>query len=75
MECEVGHTTNGSASDPVSFEVERLASGVLGLVSRCMPAECGSAQDVNHSPLFGETVAYTCHRGHSVDFTEKPISV
>ena len=43
-----------------------------------MPAECGSAQDVNHSTdsgedrtiVFGETVAYTCNRGYSVDFVK-----
>ena len=79
IECEAGYTTNGSASGPVSSEVECVSSGGLAPVSSCIPLECGPAHNFNHSTnshknktvVFNNSVVYTCQRRYFVDFTEK----
>ena len=76
VESEAGYTPYGSASGPVSFEVECLANGDFGPVSRCMPVECGRAHDVSHGTysggyrtiVFGENVVYTCNGSYYVNW-------
>ena len=80
IECDAGYTTIGSASGPVYFEVECLASGDFqpGGVLECLPVECVRAHDVSHSTnsggnrttVFGETVVCTCDGGYYVNFTK-----